>query len=678
MQPKSPFPSVTAFLLCGAALLAQTVAPAAPAAGRPIAPEDFYRFKDVTELQIAHDGSAVAYLVTSYDRKSDASRNDLWAVDWDGAHAVQVTHGESVSKPRFTRDGRLSFLAAPAKKGTEQLWVVARRGGVPKRLTHVDGEITDYAWSPDGAHVVLVMRARGDSRSRSDGEKSKPLVIDAFQFKTDDHGYLDAGTQPRLYLLEVKSGVCLPLTKDSSGAESLPVFAPDGRQIAYVANDYDDPKGAGLDEIRLVAARVGAKPVRLLSTWSPNHQHLEWSPDGRQLAFLTGNELKYNAYIMDHLALAEVPSGQVRPLTDALDRAVITPHFTTDGRAIQFAVEDDGRQYAAQVSLAGGAIERLEGASVATELATAAGRTAVLASDDRSPVEVYALEHGRLRELSDHNRALFSELALGSVQDISFTSSDDAEIHGQLLKPPGYVPGRRYPTIVWIHGGPNGQDDHSLPLEGYSPQLERQLFATHGYVVLAINYRGSTGRGAEFARSITADWGDKEVDDLLAGADFAVQQGIADPERLGIGGWSYGGLLTDYTIARDVRFRAAISGAGSGNQIATWGADQYIAQYNAELGPPWVNAELWQKVSYPLFRADHIRTPTLFLGGDRDFNVPIAGSEQMYQALRTLGVPAQLIVYPDETHVPDRPSFLVDRFHRYLEWMARYLGSASL
>jgi dipeptidyl aminopeptidase/acylaminoacyl peptidase len=476
----------------------------------------------------------------------------------------------------------------------------------------------------------------------------------------------------------VKSGVSVALTADSSGAESFPAFAPDGRQIAYVANDYDDPQAAGRDEIRLVSVQAGSKPQRLLSTWSPNHQHLEWSPDGRQLAFLIGSEPKYNAYIMDQLAVAEVPSGKIRSLTETLDRAVITPHFSTDGRAIQFAVEDDGVQYAAQVSLVNGAVERLEGASVATELTTAAGHTALLGSDDRTPVEVYALERGHRRALSSHNRELFTQLALGSVEDISFQSSDGVQIHGQLVKPPGYVPGRLYPTIVWIHGGPNGQDDHSLQLEGYSPQLDRQLFATHGYVALAVNYRGSTGRGAEFARSIAGDWGDKEVDDLLAGADYLVGAGIADPERLGIGGWSYGGLLTDYTIARDVRFRAAISGAGCGNQIATWGTDEYTMQYNAELGPPWREPELWQKVSYPLFRADHIRTPTLFLGGDRDFNVPIAGSEQMFQALRTLGVPAQLIVYPGERHVPERPSFLVDRYRRYLDWMAHYLGAASI
>ena len=144
-------------------------------------------------------------------------------------------------------------------------------------------------------------------------------------------------------------------------------------------------------------------------------------------------------------------------------------------------------------------------------------------------------------------------------------------------------------------------------LEGYGPPLERQLFATHGYVVLGINYRGSTGRGAAFARSIFADWGHKEVEDLLAGVDYAVRKGIADPAHLGIGGWSYGGILTDYVIASDTRFGSAISGAGSGNQLTTYGIDEYIVEYNTELGPPWRNPALWTQVSYPFFHARHRR-----------------------------------------------------------------------
>jgi dipeptidyl aminopeptidase/acylaminoacyl peptidase len=646
------------------------LAPLAAHAGRALTPEDWYRFEAVSDLTIAPDGAAVAYLVTSYDQESDESRGALWTADWAGKESIQLTRGESVSKPRFSPDGRyLSFLSARPSGDKTQLWVLDRRGGEPRQLTRLSGELTSYEWSPDGERVVLVMHAGEEA----DRKPPQPIVIDAFEFKHDKEGYLSAASRSHLYLLDVRTGTCEALTADSGRKESLPAWSPDGEQIAYVTDPMKGPQQTAIDEIELIAARAGSAPRRLLTTGSPNNQRLAWSPDGTQLAFLQGAKARFNAYIMDSLAVVDVKSGKVRALTDSLDRAVLSPAFAADGRSLEFAVEDDGTQYPARVTLAGGAIERLGGPMVVHELAAAAGHTAVLVSTDRSPVEVYALEAGRLRPLSAHSQALFAQRELGSVEDIAFRSRDGTAVHGQLVKPPDYVSGRRYPTILWIHGGPNGQDDHSLELEGYGPPLERQLFATHGYVVLAINYRGSTGRGAKFARSILADWGHKEVEDLLAGVDYAVATGIADPARLGVGGWSYGGLLTDYLIASDTRFKAAISGAGSGNQLSTYGADEYVVEYNAELGPPWRNPAVWLKVSYPFFHADRIRTPTLFMGGDKDFNVPVAGGEQMYQALRTLGVPAQLIVYPGEYHVFTRPSFLVDRFRRYLDWMAKYL-----
>jgi len=646
------------------------LAPLAAQAGRALTPEDWFGFQAVSDLKIAPDGAAVAYLVTSYDQESDESRGALWLANWAGDASVQLTRGESVSEPRFSPDGRyLSFLSARPAEGMTQLWVLDRRGGEPRQLTHVTGELTSYEWSPDSGRVVLVMHASADA----DSKPPQPIVIDAFEFKHDKQGYLSAASHSHLYLLDVRTGTCEPLTADSGRKESHPAWSPDGQRIAYVSDPMKGPAQTAIDDIELIATRAGSAPRRLLTTWSPNNQRLAWSPDGTQLAFLEGAEAKFNAYIMDSLAVLDVKSGKVRALTDRLDRAVLSPAFAADGRSLEFAVEDDGNQYPARVTLATGAIERRGGPMVVHELAAAAGHTAVLVSSDRSPVEVYALEDGRLRPLSAHNQALFGQLELGSVEDIAFRSRDGTAVHGQLVKPPDYVSGRRYATILWIHGGPNGQDDHSLELEGYGPPLERQLFATHGYVVLAINYRGSTGRGAKFARSILADWGHKEVEDLLAAVDFAVGKGIADPARLGVGGWSYGGLLTDYLIASDTRFKAAISGAGSGNQLSTYGADEYTVEYNAELGPPWRNPALWLKVSYPFFHADRIHTPTLFLGGDEDFNVPIGGGEQMYQALRTLGVPAQLIVYPGEYHVLTRPSFLADRFRRYLDWMQKYL-----
>src|SRR5256886_6023332 len=220
--------------------------------------------------------------------------------------------------------------------------------------------------------------------------------------------------------------------------------------------------------------------------------------------------------------------------------------------------------------------------------------------------------------------------------------------------------------ILYVHGGPNGQDAHSF-------SFDRQWFAANGYVVISVNYRGSSGRGNAYQKAIFADWGNKEVVDLLGAVDHMVATGIADANRLGIGGWSYGGILTDYTIATDSRFTAAISGAGSALQTSMYGLDQYTRQYDNEIGPPWKAQDLWIKISYPFFHADRIKTPTLFLGGEKDFNVPVAGGEQMYQALRSLGVPAQLIVYPGEYHVLTRPSFLVDRSRRYLDWMGKYL-----
>jgi dipeptidyl aminopeptidase/acylaminoacyl peptidase len=655
--------------LIAVALMLTGLAPHLARAGRPLMPEDWYRFQDVSQLTIAPDGTAVAWLVTSYDEASDETRGAVWMADWAGRQRTRITHGESVSKPRFSPDGRhLSFLSAGPDGGTPQLFWVDRRGGKPQQLSHVSGEITGYDWSPDGRHAVLVVRA-GEGHGAP-----KPLVIDAYHFKEDGDGYLTADTRGHLCLLDVTSGACLALASDPARADSHAVFSADGHQIAFIGNPSAE-RAAGRDEIYVVDAAAGATPRLLLSAWSPNVAWLGWSPDGRLLGFLEGDELRYNAYIDDQLAVADVGTGRVRRLTHQLDRGIYSPRFAGD--AIEFAVEDDGYQYPASVSLATGQISRLAGAVVVHEIAAAAGHTAVIASSDRAPREVSALEAGQLRPLSAHNPALFAEISLGAVEDISFPSRDGTVIHGQIVKPPDYVPGRRYPTIVWIHGGPQGQDDHSLELRGYGPPLDRQLFATHGYVVLAVNYRGGTGRGAAFARAIVADWGHKEVEDLEAAIDWAIAQGIADPNRLGVGGWSYGALLTDYLIASDTRLRAAISGAGSGNQISMYGADEYTIEYDAEMGPPWRETARWLKVSYPFFHADRIHTPTLFLGGDKDFDVPIAGGEQMYQALRTLGVPAQLIVYPGETHTLDRPSFLVDRYRRYLEWMAKYLHETA-
>ena len=646
---------------------------------RTLSADDIYRMQEVSDPRISPHGKFIAYTVTSNDRESDKRRTAIWMVSWDGTQDVQLTQGtESAESPRWSPDGKyLAFTMARPEDSKEQVWVLDRRGGEARQLTHLTGELDSYEWSPDSKRLAIVMHPGDEDAAGSKCGKEKapkPIVIDRYKFKEDIEGYLSASSLKRIYLFDIEANKLQPLTMDAAYDQNHPAWSPDSARIAFVTSLSKDPDQTGTTDIVIADARPGSTPRKLVTIFTPNQQRLVWSPDGKIIAFLRGEEPKYNAYIQDRLAVVPVEGGEPRVLTGSIDRAVANPHFLADGSALTFTVEDDRQQYLSKVAVNGGAVERAsKNNAVISEPDTAGGHMAVIAATDRSAPEVYAVENDQIRKLTAHNDSLLNEIKLGAVEDISFPSKDKTEVHGLLIKPPDYQPGKKYPTLLWIHGGPNGQDDHSLDFSLYPLQMERQFFAGHGYVVLAINYRGGSGRGAAFARSIFADWGDHEVADLLAGVDYAIKQGIADPDHLGVGGWSYGGILTDYTIATDSRFKAAISGAGSANQLSMFGSDQYVMQYVNELGLPWRSEDVWLKVSYPFFHADRIRTPTLFMGGLKDFNVPVAGGEQMYEALRNLGVNTELVVYPDQYHLFTRPSYIHDRLGRYLEWFDKYL-----
>ena len=656
-----------------------------PGGHRALGPDDIYRVVELSDPQVSPDGLWVAYVATTNDREADEQRAAIWMVSWDGAQQLALTPAVAdTGKPRWSPDGRyLSFIATPTGSDKGQLSILDRRGGDARQLTSVNGDIGDYSWSPDGKRIAIAVdlvagaapeTAKGAVDAKGAADKSpKPIVIEAMHFKRDEDGYLGNGRVRHLYLLDVDSKRLEALTGDANFNDDLPTWSPDGERILFTRAHELGADADGRSDIAVLDAKPGANPRVLAHPYAPNTQKLAWSPDGTWIAYLQGLQPKFNAYMQDHLVLAPAAGGASRELTGKLDRAVNSYVFI-DRRTIAVTVEDDRTDYPARIDVDSGTIVRelpTAGPSVAGSLSFHAGHTALLNANDHVLAEVYAWENGSLRKLTSHNDSFLAELELGAVEDIQFKSRDGAEIHGMLVKPASYVPGRKYPTILWIHGGPNGQDEHALVLDGY--QFEHQMMAAQGYIVLRVNYRGGSGRGIAFATSIVADWGHKEVEDLLAGVDYMVARGIADPVRLAIGGWSYGGILTDYTLATDRRFKAAISGAGSANQLSTYGTDQYILQYNGELGPPWRNAALWLKLSYPFFHADRIHTPTLFLGGDKDFNVPVSGGEQMYQSLKTLGVPAQLVVYPDQHHVFTRPSFVKDLAERMTAWLARYV-----
>ena len=355
-----------------------------------------------------------------------------------------------------------------------------------------------------------------------------------------------------------------------------------------------------------------------------------------------------------------MPAGGGEPElpTAELDRNVSSPRWSRDGSSLYFLFPDDRLRVLGSVPAQGGKIDRLaagrrDHAGMVRSFAVGARGIAAIATYGTAPPELYRLAPGEplaANPLTDHNRALRDEIDWAQVEGFDSTSKDGTRVGSMLLKPPRYQPGKAYPTVAIVHGGPFGQD-------GFDFDAMSQAIAARGFVVVNPNYRGSSGRGRDFSRPLYADWGNFEIQDIHAVMDNLVSQGLADPERLGIGGWSYGGMNTNYAIATDTRFKAAVSGAAISNMITGYGTDQYVWQYENEIGLPWEGIDTYLKISYPFFNADRIATPTLFMCGEKDFNVPLINSEQMYQALRSLGVPTQLIIYPGQYHGLSKPSY---------------------
>ena len=671
-------------LSAAAALAAAAFVPFASgqAAKRPISLDDLFKIKSVGDPQRSPDGKWVAYTVGTTDLEKDKRDTDIWMVGWAGGEEVRLTSSpDGESAPRWSPDGR--YLAFLASRGTEeekklgaQVWLLDRRGGEAQKLTEIKGGVNEYAWSPDGRRLVLVSTEQdpAEEPEKMEGWKRKtkpPIVIDRYHFKQDREGYLKR-LGSHLWLFDVAGRKAEALTAGPY-SDGRPVWSPDGSRIAFVSDRGLDPDRSPDTNVFVVYATPGAEVKPLTSREGPDGGRLAWSPDGQWIAYLVGDEPRFSAYSLSRLAVVPSGGGSPKVLTEGLDRAVSGPLlWSPEGSSLTFLVEDDRETYVGRIPAVGGPVEKLTTGrrTVSNISAGPDGAITLLAGTATEVNEVSALENGNLRRLTHQNDALFAGLELAVTEPFTSKSKDGTVVNGLIVKPASYDPAKLYPTLLRIHGGPNGQDEWSF-------SFEHELFAANGYVVLAVNYRGSSGRGSAFQKAIYADWGRKEVIDLLGAVDRAVAMKIADPARLGIGGWSYGGILTDYTIATDSRFKAAISGAGSALQLSMYGNDQYIRQYELEIGVPWKVTDAWIRISYPFFKADRIKTPTLFMGGEKDFNVPILGGEQMYQALKSLGIETQLVVYPGQFHGISTPSYVRDRYERYLAWYGRFLNAAK-
>jgi len=657
---------VLAGLVAGAAL-----AFAAAAEPTRFTVDDLGRLASVSDLDLAPDGEWVVYSVGEANLEEDATYYDLWRARWDGSGKRALTRTAKADEyaPAVSPDGKwIAFLSDRGDEDAKtQVWLMPSDGGEAEALTGFPGGVSDFDWSPDGARLAVIANDPERPEGEEEPKQPEPIVIDRHYFKEDYVGWVTDRRQ-HLYLFEVATRKATQLTGGAHD-EYQPAWSPDGSRIAFVTKRGADPDRHLNWDIYVIEAREGGaeRPVTRFAgadndpSWDSRPA---WSPDGKRIAYVASGEDKWIYYAPWSLAVVDVESGAVtRPA--GVDGFHTKPQFTADGQALLALVEGSRVTHVSRVDLATGAVTALTGGprfDYAFD-AAANGRVAVLGGDAMHP---YRIESAQGSVIADHNEWL-KDRKLAATEEITFKSADGTSIDGFLVKPVDAVAGRRYPTILRIHGGPVYQFSHEF-MEDW------QVFAANGYAVIGVNPRGSSGRGFDFARAIYADWGAKDTADVLAGVDHVVKMGVADPGRLGLGGHSYGGILTNQVIARDARFKAAVSSAGAANFLGTWGVDMYIREYEQELGLPWRDRKAYEHVSFPFFHADRIRTATLFICHELDDNVPCVGSTQMYQALSTLGVPTKLVIYPGEHHGLTVPSYIKDKMQRMLDWYGLYLG----
>jgi len=635
-------------------------------AQRWIRPNDVYRLTNISSPKISPEGNWILYSHATVDSAKDKYQSKLYMVSSDGKETISLTEQtKSFSGANWSPDGKyISFMAAgKEEKEGSQLYLLDRRGGEAKQQTHIKGEVRGYQWFPDGKKILLTIKEFNYADTAKSNVRN-PYEIDRYHFKADNEGYLD-NRKTHLYIWHLAEKKLDTLTRGKYNEQDADISA-DGKRIVYTSNVSADPDKNDNTDLFLIAAEKNATP-EVLTSFKGGDNSPKFSANGQKIAYIrSASEAAFDMYDLRLLCVLDLGSKQSQVISGSLDRSVEQILWTKEGDAILAAVEDDRSQLVYQISPDGKEVKAITGGNgvYSSMHLNEKGDRVALYSNSQVPNEICIWKNNRFETITHLQDSFLAPLKRMHIRGISAISSDKNQVNGILYTTDSLAV--KQPLVLFIHGGPVAQDDYGF-------DLYRQILAASGYAVAAVNYRGSSGRGAAYTKSIYADWGNKEVKDILAIAESLCKSGIADSNRMAIAGWSYGGILTNYTIASDKRFKAAVSGAGSSLTLSFYGSDQYITQYENELGKPWENQQKWLNLSYPFFKVKQIKTPTLFMASEDDFNVPVIGAEQMYQAFKSEGIPTQLIIYPNQHHGVRVPSYIIHRFNAHINWFKKYV-----